>query len=192
MRPKNQLWLAPCYRNNCSCQDIKGPSPQQHSRLVRLANPWCRKRPCCSRTYRCWSRRSRCCWPSGCRSCHLLRRYLLLSSRLLGCSLFRCWLLRRYLLLSSRLLGCSLFRCWLLRRYLLLSSRLLGCSLFRCWLLRRYLLLSSRLLGCSLFRCWLLRRYLLLSSRLLGCSLLRCWFSFLLCCHFVSPYINES
>jgi hypothetical protein len=174
VRPKNQaqLWLAPCYLNNCSHQDIKGPPPQQYSRLVRLADPWCRKRPCCSRTYRCWSRRSRGCWPCGCRSCRLSCRLLFSSGLLLGSWLF----------------GSGFLCCRLLRRYFLLGSWLFGSGFLCCRLLRRYFLLGSWLFGSGFLCCRLLRRYLF-SSRFLGCCFFCCWF--LLCYHFLSPSVMK-
>src|SRR3989337_2426875 len=68
--------------------------------------------------------------------------------------------------------SCGLLCC----RFLLGSGFLLCCRFLRRCLLCCRLLFSSGFLLC----CRFLRRYLLC-----------CWFSFLLCCHFVSPSVMK-
>ena len=147
----------------------QGLPPQRYHRLVRLADSRCRKRPCSSRTYRCWSGRCWCCWPGyrwSCRFC---------------CCRFCCCRLCGWLP-GCRLLHHGLFYC-----------RLCG------WLLR-YSLFGYWLFGSDFLCCRLLRHcffgYWLFGSDFLCCRLLRhrllcCWFSFLLCCHFISPSIMK-
>jgi hypothetical protein len=153
--------VGPLLPRHYSRQDIKGPPPQQHSRLVRLADSRCRKRPCCGRTYRCRSRRCRSRWLGRYRSCRF-------SCRLLRRRFFSCWLL-----------GSGFLCCRLLRRYLLFGCRLFSSDFLGCWFLRRYLL-----------GCWLLGSDFL-CCRLLCSGFLGCWFCFLLCYHVVSPSIMK-
>ena len=179
MRPKKPSYCGkPLTVQTSRLSGHQGPPPQRYSRLVRLADSRCRKRPCCSRTYRCWSRRCRHRWP-GYHS--WLNRCLLRSRLLLGSDFLCCRFLRRYFFSCRLLFGCCFFGCRLLFGSGFFSCRLLfGCYFFSCRLL----------FGSGFLCCRFLRRYLF-SRRLLGCCLFCCWFSFLLCCHFVSPSVMK-